>query len=109
MRRGLSIGGSSSVHRRKVGRSWRVQICFRRLLCNKIEIDQLQCVICRVLGNYDRITSGALEKQNRNGKNTSNLILVTNIHQQARASQWIWQYIDWPRERSKPMKISLLT
>ena len=68
MRRGLSIGGSSSVHRRNVGRSWRVQICFRRLLCNKIEIDQLQCVICRVLGNYDKITSGALEKQNRNGK-----------------------------------------
>ena len=54
---------------------------------NKIEIDQLQCVICRVLGNYDRITHDALEKQNRNGKNTSNLILVTNIHQQARASQ----------------------
>ena len=106
MRRGLSIGGSSSVHRRKVGRSWRVQICFRRLLCKKIEIDQLQCVICCVLDNYDR---GALEKQSRNGKNTSNLILVTNIHQQARASQWIWQYIDWPRERSKPMKISLLT
>ena len=71
MRRGLSIGGSSSVHRRKVGGSWKVQICFRRLLCNKIEIDQLQhvqCVICRVLGNYDRITSGSLEKQNRNGK-----------------------------------------
>ena len=112
MRRGLSIGGSSSVHRRKVGGSWRVQICFRRLLCNKIEIDQLQhvqCVICRVLGNYNRITSGALEMQNRNGKNTSNLILVTNIHQQGRASQWIWQYIDWPRERSKPMKISILT
>ena len=34
----------------------------------KIEIDQLQCVICCVLDNYDRITSGALEKQNRNGK-----------------------------------------
>ena len=34
----------------------------------KIEIDQLQCVICCVLYNYDRITSSALEKQNRNGK-----------------------------------------
>ena len=68
MRHGLSIGGSSSVHRQKVGRSWRVQICFRRLLCNKMEIDQLQCVICRVLGNYDKITSGALDKQNWNGK-----------------------------------------
>ena len=38
MRRGLSIGGSSSVQRRKFGRSWRLQICFRRLLCNKIGI-----------------------------------------------------------------------
>ena len=68
MRRGLSIGGSSSVRRRNVGRSSRLQICFRRLLCTKIEIDQLQCVIYHVLGNYDRITSDALEKQNWNGK-----------------------------------------
>ena len=37
-------------------------------MCNKMEIDQLQCVICCVLGNYDRIISDALEKQNRNGK-----------------------------------------
>ena len=63
------------------------KICFRRLLCNKIEIDQLKCVICCVLGNYNRIISDALEKQNRNGKNTRSLILVTNIHRQARASQ----------------------
>ena len=68
MRRGLSIGGSSSVQRRKVGRRRRLQICFRRLLCNKIEIDQLQCVICCVLDNYDRIISDPLEKQNRNRK-----------------------------------------
>ena len=87
MRRGLSIGGSSSVQRRKFGRSWRLQICFRRLLCNKIGIDQLQCVICCFLGNYDRIISDALEKQNRNRKNTRSLILVTHIHRQARASQ----------------------
>ena len=40
-----------------------------------------------VLGNYDRIISDALEKQNRNGKITRSLILVTNIHRQARASQ----------------------
>ena len=68
MRRGLSIGGSSSVQRRKVGRSWRLHICFRRLLCIKIEIDQLQCVICCVLSIYDMIISHALEKQNQNGK-----------------------------------------
>ena len=70
MRRGLSIGGSSSVQRRKVARSWRLQICFRRLLCIKIEIDQLQCVIWCVLSNYDMIISHALEKQNQNGKNS---------------------------------------
>ena len=69
MRRGLSIGGSSSVQRRKVARSLRLQICFRRLLCIKIEIDQLQCVSC-VLSIYDMIISHALEKQNQNGKNS---------------------------------------
>ena len=87
MRRRLSIGGSSSVQRRKFGRSWILQICSRRLMGNKIEIDQLQCVICCFLGNYDRIISDALEKQNRNRKNTRSLILVTNIHRHARASQ----------------------
>ena len=70
MRRGLSNGGSSSVQRRKVGRSRRLQICFRRLLCIKIEIDQLQCVICWVISIYDMIISLALEKQNQNGKNS---------------------------------------
>ena len=69
MRRGLNIGGSSSVQRQKVGRSGRLQICFRRLLRIKIEIDQLQCVICCVFSNYDMITSHALEKQNRKEKN----------------------------------------
>ena len=44
MRRSLSIGGSSSVQWRKDGRSWRLQMCFRRLLWVRIEIDQLQCV-----------------------------------------------------------------
>ena len=87
MRRGLGIGGSSSAQRRKFGRSGRLHICFRRLLCNKIEIDQLQSVICCVLGNYDRIISDALKKQNLDRKNTRSLILVTNIHRQARASQ----------------------
>ena len=49
LRRSLSIGGSSSVQWRKVGRSWRLQMCFRRLLCVRIEIDQLQCVHCWVI------------------------------------------------------------
>ena len=49
MRRSLSIGGSSSLQWRKVGRSWRLRMCFRRLLCVRIEIDQLQCVICWVI------------------------------------------------------------
>ena len=45
MRGSLSIGGSSSVQWRKVGRSWTLRMCFRRLLCVRIEIDQLPCVI----------------------------------------------------------------
>ena len=49
MRRSLSIGGSSSVQWRKVGRSWRFQMCFRRLFCVRIEIDQPQCVNCWVI------------------------------------------------------------
>ena len=46
MRRSLSIGGSSSVQWRKVGRSLRLRMSFRRLLCVRIEIDQLECVNC---------------------------------------------------------------
>ena len=49
MWRSLSIGSSSSVQWRKVGRSWRLRMCFRRLLCVRIEIDQLQCVNCWVI------------------------------------------------------------
>ena len=49
MRRSLSIGGSSSVQWRKVARSWRFQMCFRRLFCVRIEIDQPQCVNCLVI------------------------------------------------------------
>ena len=49
MRRSLSIGGSPSVQWRKVGRRWRFRLCFRRLLCVRIEIDQLQCVNCWVI------------------------------------------------------------
>ena len=49
MRRSLSFGGSSSVQWRKVGRSWRLRMCFCRLLCVRIEIDQLQCMNCWVI------------------------------------------------------------
>ena len=49
MRRSLSIGGSSSVQWQKVGRSWRLRMCFRRLLCVRIEIDQLHCMNCWVI------------------------------------------------------------
>ena len=49
MRRSLSTGGSSIVQWRKVGIRWRLRMCFRRLLCVRIEIDQLQCVNCWVI------------------------------------------------------------
>ena len=48
MRHNPTIGGTSSVQWRKVGRSWRLQMYFRRLLCVKIEIDQLYCINCWV-------------------------------------------------------------
>ena len=44
MRHRPTIGGNYSVQWRKVGRSWRLRMCFRRLLCVRIEIDQHQCV-----------------------------------------------------------------
>ena len=37
-------------------------------MCDKIEIDQLQSMICCVLSNYESIISDALEKQNRSRK-----------------------------------------
>ena len=49
MRHNPIIGGISSVQWRKVGRSWRLQMYFRRLLCVKIEIDQLYCMNCWVI------------------------------------------------------------
>ena len=75
MRRSLSIGGSPSVQRLLKT----FKFVFVIYCAIKIEIDHLQCVICCVLGNYDRIISDALEKQNQNGKNTRSLILVTKF------------------------------
>ena len=49
MRRSLNIGRRTSVQRRKVGRSCRLRMCFRCLLCVRIEIDQPQCVNCWVI------------------------------------------------------------
>ena len=43
-----TIAGISSVHWLKFGRSWRLQMCFHRLLCVRIEIAQLYCVNCWV-------------------------------------------------------------
>ena len=63
MRRGLSIGGRSSVQRRKVGRAEDFKCVFVVYCAIKSK-----CVICCFLGNYDRIISDALEKQNRNGQ-----------------------------------------
>ena len=49
LQRSLTIGGDSSVQWRKVGRSLRLQMSFRSLLCVRIEIDQLKCVNCCVI------------------------------------------------------------
>ena len=49
LRNSLTFCGISSLHWRKVGRSWRLQICFHHLLWVRIEIDQLKCVSCCVI------------------------------------------------------------
>ena len=49
MQLSLSIGGISSVQCRKVGRSWILRMCFRHLLCVRIEIDQPHSVNCWVI------------------------------------------------------------
>ena len=72
LRRGLSIVKYWRELFSAKAESWKKlktsNLFLRRLLCNEIEIEQLQCVICCFLGNFDRIISDALEKQNRNGK-----------------------------------------
>ena len=49
MRNSPTIGRISSVQWRKVGSWWRLQMCFRRLLCVWIEIDLLKFVNCCVI------------------------------------------------------------
>ena len=49
MRHSPAIGGNYSVQWWKVGRSWRLQMCFPRLFSVRIEIDQLYCVNCWVI------------------------------------------------------------
>ena len=49
MRHNPTFGGISSVQWLKVGRSWSLQMYFRRLLCVKIETDQFYCVNCWVI------------------------------------------------------------
>ena len=41
MQHSSTIGGNYSMQWLKVWRSWRLQMCFRRLLCVRIKIDQL--------------------------------------------------------------------
>ena len=53
------------------------------------------------------LCSRFLDSRHFHGGKPINLILVTNIHRQARASQCIWQSIDWSRGGSKPMKIGV--
>ena len=49
LRYSQTFGAISSVQWRKVGRIRRIRLLFHRLLCVRIEIDQLQCVNCWVI------------------------------------------------------------
>ena len=81
MRRSLSIGGSSSVQWRKVGRGWRLQMCFRCLLCVRIEIDQLLCVNCWVIIHCLSVSCAKI--------NHSRCALVIWSSLQLTSKQWI--------------------
>ena len=81
MRRSLSIGGSSSVQWRNVGRSWRLWMCFRCLLCVRIEIDQLQCVNCWVITHCLSVSCTKI--------NHSRCALVIWSSLQVTSKQWI--------------------
>ena len=81
MRRSLNIGGSSSVQWRKVGRSWRLWMCFRRLLCVRIEIDQLHCVNCWVIIHCLSVSCAKI--------NHSRYALVIWSSLQLTSKQWI--------------------
>ena len=80
-RRSLSIGGSSLVQWRKVGRNWWLQMCFRRLLCVRIEIDQLQCVNCWVINHCLSVSCTKI--------NHSRCALVIWSSLQLTSKQWI--------------------
>ena len=81
MRRSLNIGGSSPVQWRKVGRSWRLRMCFRRLLCVRIEIDQLHCVNCWVIIHCLSVSCAKI--------NHSRCALVIWSSLQLTSKQWI--------------------
>ena len=81
MRRSLSIGGSSSVQWRKVGRSWRLRMCFHRLLCVRIEIDQHNCVNCWVIIRCFSVSCAKI--------NHSRCALVIWSSLQLTSKQWI--------------------
>ena len=81
MRRSLNIGGSSLVQWRKVGRSWRLRMCFRRLLCVRIEIDQLHCMNCWVIIHCLSVSCAKI--------NHSRCALVIWSSLQLTSKQWI--------------------
>ena len=81
MRSSLSIGWSSSVQWRKVGKSWRLQMCFGRILCVRIEIDQLQCMNCWVIIHCLSVSCTKL--------NHSRYALVIWSSLQLTSKQWI--------------------
>ena len=89
MRRSLRIGGSSSVQWRKVGRSWRLRMSFRRILCVRIEIDQLQCVNCWVIIHCLSVSCTTI--------NHSRCALVIWSSLQLTSKQWIitQQFTAW--------------
>ena len=78
----VALDGVTSFSQLKDSTNIYKQFFFRRLLCIKIEIDQLQCVICCVLSNYNRNISDALGKA-QPGRKTPKESSFSNLYRLA--------------------------
>ena len=76
-----TFGAVSSVQWREVGRIWRIQLLFHRLLCVRIEIDQLQCMNCWVIIHCLSVNCKQI--------NHSRFALVIGSPLQLTSKQWI--------------------
>ena len=83
MRHSQTICGNSSVQWRKGRWNWRLQMWFRRLVCVRIEIDQLSCVNC-----WEIIHCLSVSCTKINHSHCA-LLIWSSWHVQLTSKQWI--------------------